>query len=352
MAGLYVHVPFCIKKCPYCSFNSYDNKLCYADDYVKKLASEIKKYQSLKVDTVYFGGGTPTVLNTRQLVFILDTIVKNLKVSENAEITIEANPGTCDFEKLLALRKSGFNRMSLGLQSMNDGELSEIGRLHTAREGINAVLSAKKAGFENISGDIMTAIPHQTIKSLEGTVKTIISLGLSHVSAYSLSIEEGTPFYSQAKNLVLPDEETEREMYYLVTDTLKSAGYVHYEISNYALPGFESRHNTGYWTGRDYVGVGAGAHSLYKNKRFSNVCDICEYICSEDTVAETQVLDEKERKKEYYMLGLRRMCGVRDDGNPKIDDLVKKGLLEREGDIVSLTRKGIDLSNYVFRELM
>lgn len=352
MAGVYVHIPFCASKCLYCSFNSYVGKLHLAEEYVEKVISEIKTYKELEVDTVYFGGGTPTVLKSYLLIKILDTVKDFCTLSKNSEITIEANPGTCDQSMLYDLKKAGFNRLSLGLQSMNDGELSALGRIHTSEQGIKAVKLAQDLGFENISGDIMTAIPNQTIESLSETINVMISLGLKHISAYSLSIEEGTPFFKQAKHLNLPSEDLEREMYYFITDRLSKAGFNHYEISNYAKKGFESRHNTAYWTGNDYVGVGAGAHSLYKNKRFSNVCHIDEYIYSKDIISESYFMDDNERKKEYYMLGLRQIKGVRDDGNPKVNKLIEDGLLVRENGNVRLTRRGIDVSNYVFMELM
>lgn len=352
MAGVYVHIPFCVKKCSYCGFNSYERKLSVAEEYIKKVVSEIKTYKGFEADTIYFGGGTPTVLESSQIIIILDAVTKNCNILNNAEITIEANPGTCDYNKLNNLKTAGFNRISFGLQSMNDNELVALGRIHTAKEGIEAVKTAQKVGFINISGDIMTAIPRQTIKSLRETVDIMTELGLKHISSYSLTVEEGTPFHQMTDKLCLPDEDTEREMYYAVKDMLESFGFKHYEISNFAREGFESRHNTGYWTGCDYIGIGAGAHSLYKNKRFSNVCNLNEYIYNNDTIAEVCDMNETERKKEYYMLGLRQMCGVRDDGNPKIDDLINKGLLVRENNMVRLTQRGIDVSNFVFSELM
>ena len=330
MAGVYVHIPFCVKKCSYCGFNSYERKLSVAEEYIKKVVSEIKTYKGFEADTIYFGGGTPTVLESSQIIIILDAVTKNCNILNNAEITIEANPGTCDYNKLNNLKTAGFNRISFGLQSMNDNELVALGRIHTAKEGIEAVKTAQKVGFINISGDIMTAIPRQTIKSLRETVDIMTELGLKHISSYSLTVEEGTPFHQMTDKLCLPDEDTEREMYYTVKDMLENSEFKHYEISNF----------------------GAGAHSLYKNKRFSNVCNLNEYIYNNDTIAEVCDMNETERKKEYYMLGLRQMCGVRDDGNPKIDDLINKGLLVRENNMVRLTQRGIDVSNFVFSELM
>ncbi len=352
MTGIYVHIPFCMKKCNYCSFNSYEGMLGFEKAYVERVIAEIKSYKREKADTVYFGGGTPSLLKSESLLAILNEIKKQFDLSVESEITIEVNPGTCGKEKLSALFEGGFNRISFGFQSFKNSELSALGRVHTAEDNEKAFADAKAAGFKNISADIMFALPHQSISDFEENIDCMLSLSPEHFSAYSLSIDEGTPFFKMADILQLPEENTEREMYYLLCQKLEKAGYEHYEISNFAKEGFRARHNTKYWLGMPYIGLGAGAHSYHGNFRYSNVCGIEEYIKSEDAKQFSEYIDEQEKKRERYMLALRMADGIEKDENPKIYELIKKGLLEDMGGRVRLTKRGIDISNYVFSELI
>ena len=265
-------------------------------------------------------------------------------MQKDSEITFELNPKTADLRKLSALRNAGFNRVSMGFQSFIDDELALLGRAHNAADSKKAFHDAREAGFENISADIMFAIPNQNMKSLEISVDEMLSLSPEHFSAYSLSVDEGTPFYDM--DLLLPSEDEEREMYYFVCDSFEKAGYGHYEISNFAKPDFASRHNSKYWLGDDYIGIGMGAHSYYKNYRYFNEGGILDYKRSEK-----EFIDEAEKKNEYYMLRLRMMAGIEKEDNPKIDKLLEKGLLKEENGRICLTKRGIDVSNYVFAEL-
>lgn len=344
MLGIYIHIPFCIKKCNYCSFASFEGSLKYEDEYTKKVIEEIYSFEGEAVDTVYFGGGTPSLLKEENLIKMLNAVRDNFDLQKGSEITFELNPKTADIKKLSALKRAGFNRISMGFQSFCDSELEILGRVHTAADSKKAFFDAREAGFENISADIMFAIPNQSMKSLEKTLDEMLSLSPEHFSAYSLSVDEGTPFYHMDLNL--PDEDTEREMYYFICDALKAAGYEHYEISNFAKEGYVSRHNSKYWLGDDYIGFGMGAHSYYKNWRYSNEGGILDY-----SKGKMEFINEAEKKREYYMLRLRMMAGIEKEDNPKIYELIKKGLLKEEGGRISLTKRGIDVSNYVFAEL-
>jgi len=318
--------------------------------YTEKLLKEIKTYESQSIKTIYFGGGTPTLLPVSLIEKILMNLKKHFDIEENAEITIEANPGTVDFEKLKELRRIGFNRISFGVQSFVPSEIKTLGRIHSSEEASLAILDAEKAGFENISADIMFGVPNQTLESLEESLYKMINLPLVHISAYSLSVDEGTPFYNMQLNL--PSEDLEREMYYKIIDTLSKHGFNHYEISNFAKEGYESKHNTSYWTGEDYIGLGAGAHSYYKNERYQNVDNVEEYISFNNTTLNRVLIDEDEKNKEYYMLGLRLIKGIKNKGHKNMEKLISQGLVIIDGDMVRLTKRGIDMANHVFSELM
>ena len=352
MTGIYVHIPFCIKKCNYCSFNSFDNILSLQDEYVKRVIEEIRTYPCEEVDSVYFGGGTPSLLKTDNLLKIFDVIQNHFNVSASSEITIEVNPKTADKGKFSVLRKCGFNRISMGFQSFIDSELSCLGRVHSADDNKKAFYDAREAGFENISADIMFALPSQSIKDFEKSVNEMLSLSPEHFSAYSLSIDQGTHFYKIRETLNLPDEDEERRMYHFLCEKLFCAGYEHYEISNFAKAGFRAKHNTKYWLQEPYIGIGAGAHSYYGDKRYSNICDINKYIKSNTPKEFEEYISADERKRERYMLRLRMMDGIEKEESEKIQKLVSEGLLEEVGGRIRLTKRGIDISNYVFSELI
>ncbi|MBQ2888947.1 MAG: radical SAM family heme chaperone HemW [Clostridia bacterium] len=347
---IYIHIPFCVRKCLYCDFYSVtDTEL--KDAYTDAVIKEIVSLKGLKTDTVYIGGGTPTALGDK-LLKIVDAVNENFILSKGFEFTVEANPGTVNKALLKNLCSLGVNRISLGAQSFNDDELKALGRIHTSKEIFESCDMIKDAGFNNFSLDLMLAVPKQTMDSLSYTLGCIEKINPPHVSAYSLIVEEGTPFYDM--DLDLPDEETEREMYYYVTERLKAKGLYRYEISNFAKHGFESRHNTGYWTDCEYWGIGAGAHSFNNDVRYQNASDIARYIKGEGLREDVIPISEKERKLELFMLGLRMTKGVLYNGEfpERVNPLIEKGLLEIKNGHLRLTERGCDMANLVFMEFL
>ena len=397
---IYIHIPFCVRKCSYCDFLSMSVDEKTQRDYVRALVREIKlskeKMENYLIDTVFIGGGTPSILEGSLIEEILSALMANSKVSEDAEITIECNPGTVTEEKLQLYKKVGINRLSIGLQSANDKELKEIGRIHTYAQFLESYHMARKCGFDNINIDLMSALPGQSGQSYQETLEKIIELKPEHISAYSLIVEEGTEMYRRVERAemkgktILPEEEEERKMYYLTKELLAKAGYERYEISNYAKKGYECKHNIGYWKRKDYLGFGIGAASLYQEERYSNVRDIHVYM---DKLLKADIPDRnlgnneyavrldqniielieenqqkllvEEQMEEFMFLGLRMMEGVSVKGFEETfgkkyeevygnvsDKLVAQGLLEQSGDNVRLTERGIDVSNYVMAEFM
>lgn len=352
---LYIHIPFCERKCKYCDFLSAPSTVKERKKYVKSLCRKIRSYGELAkayvVVTIFVGGGTPSILLPEQMEEIFTAIRGTFLIEESAEITIEMNPGTVNREKLVAYRRCGINRLSIGLQSADNEELRILGRIHTYEEFLDTYHMARAEGFDNINIDLMSAIPGQTLVSFEKTLKNVARLKPEHISAYSLIIEEGTPFYERYgegnHDDELPDEETERRMYQMTKELLGRYGYVRYEISNYARPGYECRHNLGYWDRTEYLGIGSGAASLMDNRRW------IEGEQSEELTVQNQM-------EEYMFLGLRKMQGVSirkfheifgrsitEVYGEVLKDMTKKGLLEIEEDYVRLTDYGIDVSNYV-----
>lgn len=347
--GIYIHIPFCVKKCLYCDFCSVANH-SLKGEYVNALIREIESKEGVECDSVFIGGGTPTVLG-KDLIRIVESVRKYFKLDSDSEFTVEANPGTVDEQLLKNLRKSGVNRLSIGAQSFNDNELKALGRIHSSKEIFEAFEQARRAGFENINLDIMLSTPEQSLSSVKNTLSRVRELSPEHVSAYSLIIEEGTPFYDM--ELALPDEDEEREIYHYAVDFLNDMGLEQYEISNFARKGFESRHNIKYWTGAPYLGFGAAASSYFENVRFKNTSDIEAYI--KGSGKEEQIyIDENERLNEKFMLGLRMNKGVKYDGEfpEKIARLKEEGLIEERDGFVMLTKKGFDLGNIVFMEFV
>ncbi len=350
--GIYIHIPFCLAKCAYCDFNSEAGKLHLADSYISSLIEEMRAFSGLSADTVYIGGGTPTVLSDLQLERLISAVNGNFCLSPDTEFTVEVNPKTADTEKYSLMKGLGVNRLSIGVQSFNEDELRALSRIHSALDAERAVTDAQKCGFLNIGIDLMEGIPRQSVKSLEHSLSTAISLGVRHISVYSLIIEEGTPFYENTPPL--PDEDEEREMYAVTRSFLEEHGFEHYEISNYALPGFSSRHNTKYWTREPYYGFGAGAHSFYGGVRYENISDINEYIKAEEKKLSREVISEKEAECERFMLGFRMLSGFETRGsfNEKIKKLQAEGLIEFDGKRARLTQRGEDLANLVFMEFL
>ena len=322
------------------------------DDYITALISEMKSFSGIEADTVYIGGGTPTVLENKQLERLITAIHETFSLAEDTEFSVESNPATADFEKYSLLKNLGVNRLSIGVQSFRDNELKALSRVHSSADAIEAVLLAKKAGFKNISIDLMEAIPNQTKDSLLENVKKALELPVNHISCYSLIIEEGTPFYDNTPPL--PSDEEEREMHHAVCESLEKAGFTHYEISNFGKDGAFSRHNMKYWTGEPYYGFGAGAHSYYGNVRYSNISGIEEYIKAEDKRLEATEISESEAEYERFMLGFRILTGFETRGSfpDKLKALSEKGLISFDGRIAKLTKRGEDLANLVFMEIL
>lgn len=416
---LYIHIPFCVRKCAYCDFLSFPSGEEERARYVERLTEEIEEAGAVSGDyvvtAIFLGGGTPSVLAPEQTKRILQAVKENFYVAEDAEITTEVNPGTADKEKLRAWKQAGINRLSFGLQSAENRELQLLGRIHTMEEFLESYQTAREAGFDNINIDLMSALPGQTVSSWETTLRTVAALQPEHISAYSLIIEEGTPFYQlfgededkqeeqrRRKELgvpELPDEDAERRMYYDTEQILKEAGYHRYEISNYAKPGYECRHNKGYWTGTEYLGLGLGASSYISIRRKdgsdakisasgeegrqerwlerrSNVRDFKTYLSfgREDfkagrQIEERELLTNQAQMEEFMFLGLRLTEGISEAEflrrfsctletvyGDVLQELARQELMERyerEGAAFwRLTKRGIDVSNCVLAEFL
>lgn len=369
--GVYIHIPFCKNKCNYCDFLSFNCTETVISDYILALQAEIDLYyamfKSLIVKSIYIGGGTPTYINYSHIQAVLQSLYRNINLKSNAETTIESNPGTIDKEKLSAYRKLGINRISMGLQSTDKDLLKSLGRIHDFDQFREGFLLARSLGFENISVDLMFSLPSQTLEVWQQTLSKVTQLKPTHISCYSLKIEEGTPFAKMYKEgmLALPEDESDREMYYNAINYLSSMGYNHYEISNFALEDKESVHNKIYWLNQEYIGLGLGAHSNIEEVRFSNTTDMNEYIgriSNKDKPIEHQEeISRGERIYESMILGLRLIEGL--DCNAfkerygcypseiygkEIEQLIEKKLIVTKGNNLKLTLRGIDLSNYVF----
>ena len=376
---LYLHIPFCVRKCEYCDFLSGPASDLVRSGYVEQLRQEIlcqsAYYQGYEAVTVFLGGGTPSLLKEGEIAALMDTVHRCFAVSPEAEITIEANPGTVTLEKLQTYRACGINRISIGLQSADDRELKALGRIHTYGDFLKTYQRVRQAGFANVNVDLMSALPGQTMASWKNTMKKTAMLKPEHISAYSLILEEGTPFYEKYQDHpeALPGEDEEREMYYAAKAFLKEQGYERYEISNYARRGYACRHNVGYWTGREYLGLGLGASSYIQGCRFRNEPDLQKYSrirmdgpeADEKLHLEMHPLTEKEQMEEFMFLGLRMMEGV--SGSEFLErfgqnmwnvygDVLKKleanHLIVVESPRVRLSEFGIDISNYVLSEFL
>ena len=366
--ALYVHIPFCKRKCAYCDFCSFSETAEQRAEYIKKLSSEIEEYkgEGLVLDTVFFGGGTPSILTPREFSEIVKAIGDSFKISEGAEFTVECNPKTLTPEKLKTYKKLGVNRLSIGLQSIHENELKILGRIHNFDDFLVSYNLARAAGFDNINIDLMYGIPEQTVASFDETLGKIIALSPEHISAYGLIIEEGTPIYEKRSALKFPTEDEECEMYYLAAKKLKAAGYRHYEISNYAKSGKLCRHNLKYWNNEEYIGVGAAAHSYFKGVRYSNSSDFSEYLAAA-CVAQREVDGEREPTDpfEYAMLKLRLDEGISlaeyrklfgesfEAGKESaLARFCEAGLMKRDAYRIYLTEKGFYLSNSVLSEIL
>ena len=313
--GLYIHIPFCKAKCAYCDFYSLPHSEEKMDEYCRALSAHLEEVaprcKGTTVDTVYFGGGTPSYLGAERLCALLKTVKKRYTLSREAEITVECNPDSAgDWKALRRLRRAGFNRISLGVQSTDDSLLREIGRIHTFEQVRAAVAAARRAKIGNISLDLIYGLPHQSLQHWRQTVQDAVALAPEHLSCYGLKVEEGTPLFLRRESAELPDDDAQAEMYLWTVDYLESQGYHQYEISNFARKGFESRHNQKYWAMEPYAGFGPGAHSDFGNVRFAYERDLASYIKGNLTLSEREELSERDRMQEYIMLSLRTTAGI------------------------------------------
>ncbi len=397
---LYIHIPFCMRKCNYCDFLSVTADERLQSAYMEGLKKEIKFYgegfKDAKLSTIYIGGGTPSWLQERYMASLMETVHHSFSIAEDAEITIECNPGTLTRAKMISYRNSGINRLSIGLQSVNQEELQHLGRIHTFDQFLRNYELARESGFQNINVDLMYGLPRQNTEKFYNTLTKTISLKPEHISAYSLMIEKGTPFYDWYKfdavkqeagfmPEVLPHEDVVYQIGKMTEDVLAEAGYERYEISNYARKGYECRHNIGYWQRKEYLGVGLGASSLLGNVRYGNIRDLERYIECCGSIRETRVKDIKTEKElegvnlhetaeelsrnacmeETMFLGLRMIMGVeksrfyKDCGftvdniyYPIVRELKEEGLVEENLERIWLTEKGLDLSNYAMAKFL
>ncbi|OGO86699.1 MAG: hypothetical protein A2Y24_08730 [Clostridiales bacterium GWE2_32_10] len=369
--GLYIHIPFCESKCYYCDFLSFDNKLDKVNKYIDSLCIHIlnQKHEINKVGitTIFIGGGTPSMLDIGQLTKLLTCLHENIDMKQLKEFTIECNPNSITTDKIKLFKDYGVNRISLGLQAWQNGLLKNIGRIHTQKDFIDAYYNLRNEGFDNINVDIMFSLPNQTMKMLEETIKNIVKFDINHISCYGLTIEANTRMAKMYENgeYTFPDEILDRDMYHYICDFLISNGYKHYEISNFAKASYECMHNLIYWELDDYIGLGLGAHSYYKDKRYHNAerLDIYqdEALNNDFKKYDIQNIDLKSKYEEYMFLGLRKIDGIDiyefekkfkvkvfDIYQNKVESLISQGLIDYSNHNIKLTKKGIDLSNYVF----
>ncbi len=377
---LYLHIPFCVKKCAYCDFLSGPADELTMERYVVALEEEIRAYANQQISkenivtTIFIGGGTPSILTGEQIERTMSAVRETFDVAKYAEITIEANPGTLRKWKLASYKDAGINRISIGLQSTDNASLKVLGRIHTYEDFLESYQMARESGFDNINVDLISAIPKQTVSDWRRDLKRIVALKPEHISAYSLIVEEGTPFakmYGEGTGgeCELPTEEDEREMYRQTEEILAAAGYHRYEISNYAREGKECKHNLGYWERKNYLGLGLGASSLIDNVRFKNTNDFMTYVKGADNPIrireDIEELSQEEQMEETIFLGLRKIDGIavkdfeetfgkslQECYGDNVARMTKEGLLTTEDGFLKLTKRGIDISNYVFTQVL
>ena len=376
--GIYIHIPFCVQKCYYCDFVSYTNKDCIIPKYVQAVKNEIlnfiQKNKDIKISTMYIGGGTPSYIASKYIKEIMD-LLNEQKILENTkEITIEVNPKTANIEKLEEYKKMGINRLSIGLQSTENRLLEQIGRIHNYQDFLDTYNMAKKVGFKNINVDLMIGLPNQNLKDVKKSVEELIKLNPQHISVYSLIVEENTPIYKilETGKIKLPDEELERNMYWYVKNKLELNGFKHYEISNFAKEGYESKHNMDCWSQKEYIGFGVAAYSYIDDVRFGNIDNIEKFIenCLNNKFEENKIIEEIEdnilnKEKEYMLIGLRKIDGIsiqefknKFGENPifvfknELNKLVEEKLIKIDYDKIFLSNKGLDLANIVWEEFI
>lgn len=368
--GVYIHIPFCVQKCRYCDFlsapSTAETRAEYLEALKREMINEAPAYQEYEVKTVFFGGGTPSILEAEQIRECMEVLRSHYRLAADAEISMEMNPGTASLEKLQVMRVSGINRLSIGLQSTVDEELRMLGRIHTYADFEKTYYAAREAGFTNINVDLMSAIPGQSAEGWRKTLQRVVDLEPEHISAYSLIIEEGTPLCENIESYpAIPSEEEDRIMYQDTKSLLKEHGYERYEISNYAKPGYECKHNIVYWTRGNYAGFGLGASSMVENVRWKNTDDMKIYLGQQELKEEVQELSKSECMEEFMYLGLRMMGGVscREFLNTfgvSMEEIYgdvlrhwkNMGVLWQDEDNVALTDAGIDVSNQIFADFL
>ncbi len=361
--SLYFHIPFCVKKCDYCAFYSLANQNeGIKQAYFEALCNQVNHLKTEKtVQTVYFGGGTPPMLGVNRLCKLIELVKRSFTLDKDCETTIEINPKTVNFNDLCKLRQAGFNRLSIGIQSANDDVLAKLGRIHSFADAKNCITDARKAGFTNISADVMFALPFQTDEQFESGLLDIMSTSPEHISAYSLQLEEGTPLYTRRATLEFPDEESEEWQYSRLCAILKENGYAHYEISSFAKSGFESRHNLNYWVCGEYFGFGAGAHSFYCGKRFSAECDIHSFIeksplslYAPTDFDSSPTLTQAELDEERIMLALRTSLGARVPESKKHIGIkvASLGYGDFKNGVLTLNSRGFRVSNAIIADVL
>ena len=371
--GLYLHIPFCRSKCIYCDFYSLPSAEDRMDRYAAALCRHLKETAPqaapYTVDTVYFGGGTPSYLGVKRLKKLLKTVEKHYALSREAEVTMEANPDSLrDWRDVRALRRAGVNRISLGVQSTDDAELKTIGRVHTFAQVREAVDAVRRGGIRNLSLDLIYGLPDQTMEKWRTTLEQATDLGPEHLSCYGLKVEEGTPLWRMRESLVLPDDDLQADMYLWAVDFLARRGYEQYEISNFARPGFASRHNLKYWTLQEYAGFGPGAHSDFGGVRYAFVRDLAAFCAGVESggsiLSESERISDRERHREYLMLGLRTAAGIsrrafesrcRTSFDPiegVLEKLAAPGYARKEGDRWRLTPVGFLVSNQIIGQAL
>ena len=365
MRGLYIHIPFCIRKCKYCDFTSFTGCEGKFKEYIEKICFEMQEYKGEEIDTVFIGGGTPSLLDSNELKKLICCINDTFVLQENAEFTMESNPKTLTYEKLLEIKSMGVNRLSIGVQSFNDEELKIIGRIHNSEDAEAAVLMAKKAGFSDINIDLMFSLPEQTLESFKKSLKKAIELNVSHISCYSLILEKGTPLFDEYEKglLSLPSEDTDREIYQYTCEELRKNDFCQYEISNFSKKGYECKHNLKYWDCNEYIGVGVGAHSYYKGVRFFNTDSLDIYMGENKREYEELTIDDNI--KEFVIMGFRKIKGISkkefykrfniefsDIYSEQLIKFKKLKLLEENGKYIYLTEDGISVSNSVLCEFV
>lgn len=373
MFGLYIHIPFCVSKCNYCDFNSYKMDKKTKDRYLEDLRIEMSLYknEAKEITSIFIGGGTPSILTSEEIEQLFKNIRANFNVKENAEITIECNPGTLTLEKLNTMKEVGINRLSIGLQATQNYHLKSIGRIHTYEEFEKNYKQALEVGFKNINIDLMYALPNQKPEEWKETIERIVNLKPSHISAYSLILEEGTKLYDMYENneFKVTDEDVDIEMYNYTINYLKSNGYIQYEISNYSKEGHECNHNILYWKCEHYIGLGAGASGYILNTRYNNVNSLEDYheqiILNQKPIEENETLCIEDKIQEKIFMGLRMNEGIKfidfkkefkidfeEKYNKTIKELLKKELIKKDNEGIKLTQKGREISNTVFIEFM